>query len=524
MPDNESLPKSDERASSWAQRIGDSVAQINKNILEVILEKDVKGAFSVSDVDCARLLTKLGLDLRPGLQVEGVQLCPNGRGVILITLKDSINIEQFCRYDVIQVTSSGIRSVLVKPAGKRDALITIRGIHPNTKDSTVLKYLAKFGKIPQPRVVYGRFNDGPLKGMLNGDRQYKMEIKSGINIGSYHLIDNVKVNVRYLGQQQTCGRCHKMASNCKGGGVAKKCEAQGGLKLDFMDYIKDLWKEIDYYPDNFNESEEYEDVSTTDMFTPQKSNSFPVEKFNGVCVKQIPKDTDHGEIIEFLSVNGLPDDKIENVQINSSGAVFVNDLDSYIIEYLIETIHGKTHFGRKLYCNGVVPLTPSKPEEPSAAATVICSTNSALQDQSNILEQAKESLAAERSVNINSAETLEINNQSIDQLVRRHSLSLKNRTPPQNSLAADLLNTPRENLEKTANIIGELKSMTDRLSDFASCISSDSDDLETNDEKGYEFDEFKTVTERRRQKRNKRKQRSPIQEKFQKKPYLATVQ
>ena len=133
-------------------------------------------------------------------------------------------------------------------------------------------------------------------------------------------------------------------------------------------------------------------------------------------------------------------------------------------------------------------------------------------------------MAAERSVNINSAETLEMNNESIDQLVRRHSLSLKNRTPPQNSLAADLLNTPRENLEKTANIIGEIKSMTDRLSDFASCISSDSDDLETNDEKGYEFDEFKTVTERRRQKRNKRKQRSPIQEKLQKKPNLATVQ
>ena len=219
-----------------------------------------------------------------------------------------------------------------------------------------------------------------------------------------------------------------------------------------MDFIKDLWKEIDYYPDNFNESEEYEDVSTTDMFTPQKSNSFPVEKFNGVCVKQIPKDTDLGEIIEFLSLNGLLDDKIESVQINLSGAVFVNDLDSYIIEYLIETIHGKTHFGRKLYCNGVVPLTPSKPEEPSAAATVICSTNSVLQDQSNISEQAKESLAAERFVNINSAETLEIENEGIDQLVRRHSLSLKNRSPPQNSLAADLLNTPRENLEKTANL------------------------------------------------------------------------
>ena len=146
MPPDENLPLSDDRESSWAQRFGNSVAQMNKNILEVILEKDERGAFSVSDVDCARLLTKLGLDLRPGLQVEGVQLCPNGRGVILITLKDNVCIENFCRYDVIQVTSSGIRSVLVKPAGKRDVLVTIRGLHPNTKDSVVLRYLAKFGR------------------------------------------------------------------------------------------------------------------------------------------------------------------------------------------------------------------------------------------------------------------------------------------------------------------------------------------------------------------------------------------
>ena len=134
--------------------------------------------------DCATLLKKLGLDLRPGVHMEGVQVCPNGRGVILVTLKDDVQPENFCRYDVLQVTDTGIRSVLVKPGGKRDVVVTIKGLHPNTKDSTVLSYLTKFGTIPQAKVVYGFFGDGPLKGMRNGDRQYKVEIKPGNNIGS----------------------------------------------------------------------------------------------------------------------------------------------------------------------------------------------------------------------------------------------------------------------------------------------------------------------------------------------------
>ena len=80
------------------------------------LVKDSGGAFVVSDSECARLLGKLGLDLRPGVHMEGVQVCPNGRGVILITLKDNIKPESFCRYDVLQVSDT------VKPGGKREVV------------------------------------------------------------------------------------------------------------------------------------------------------------------------------------------------------------------------------------------------------------------------------------------------------------------------------------------------------------------------------------------------------------------
>ena len=150
------------------------LSSLNKNVLEVYLEKDERGAFLVSENDCARLMRKIGLDQRPGVHVEGVQICPNGRGAILITLKDSVNMENFCRHDVFQVTESGIRSTLVKPAGKREVVITMKGIHPNTRDNVVLEYLSKFGKVVTTKVVHGVFKDGPLNGMKNGDRFYKL--------------------------------------------------------------------------------------------------------------------------------------------------------------------------------------------------------------------------------------------------------------------------------------------------------------------------------------------------------------
>ena len=233
--------KSEKSASSWAEMLGNSLPNsLNKNILEVILEKDEKGPFVVSEVDCARLLHKLGLDQRPGVQVDGVQICPNGRGLILITLKDDVLIDDFCRYDVFEVTASGIRSSMVKPSGKREVVVTIKGIHPNTRDSTVLEYLAKFGKIVSTKAVHKVYQDGALKGMRNGDRSYKLEVKPGENIGTYHVIDAQKVTLRYAGQQPTCGRCHQTANFCIGKGIAKRCQAEGGERVEFFDYINSL--------------------------------------------------------------------------------------------------------------------------------------------------------------------------------------------------------------------------------------------------------------------------------------------
>ena len=388
---------------------------------------------------------------------------------------------------------TGIRSVLVKPGGKRDVVVTIKGLHPNTKDSTVLSYLTKFGTIPQAKVVYGFFGDGPLKGMRNGDRQYKVEIKPGNNIGSYHLIDGVRVSLRYVGQQQTCGRCQRVASSCKGGGIAKRCESQGGEKVDFKNFTEKLWKDIGYNPESDQEysCEADNNVELAEHFTPPKVQSFPLEKFTGVSIKRFPKDVDNGDILEFLITHGLPEDKKEVVEFSNNGSVIIKELDNYIVEYLMQSIHGKMIFGRKLYCNGLVTLTPEKNDKIDEGCKLPVVLQPGIDNSSSASLTGQEKSADE----------------SIEKLVRRHSLSLMNRTPDKNSLAADLLSSPRVDFGKTSSLINELK---EQLSDFASCIDT------SNDEKD---DEFTKVDEKKRHRKRKTRD-SPSKDGFLKKPNL----
>ena len=97
------------------------------------------------------------------VNVDGVQICPNGRGVIFLTLKPNLDIGRYCRYDVIEVTSTGIRAINVKPAGKREVVLNVRGLHPNTRDDIVTNHLKKFCEIVSSKVVLGVYSDGPLK-------------------------------------------------------------------------------------------------------------------------------------------------------------------------------------------------------------------------------------------------------------------------------------------------------------------------------------------------------------------------
>ena len=164
---------------SWADVLGSSLpTEWQKNAMEVTLVKDGKGAFIVSEVECAHFLQKIGLNVQNG-QVEAVQICPNGRGIIFVTLRRGEQLDKFYLNDVIEVTSSWVKAIDVKPAGKKEVIVTLRGLHPNTKDEGVIAYLAKFGKVITTKVIHCNYNEGPLKGLTNSDRSYKMGPKSG---------------------------------------------------------------------------------------------------------------------------------------------------------------------------------------------------------------------------------------------------------------------------------------------------------------------------------------------------------
>ena len=55
--------------------------------------------------------------------------------------------------------------------------------------------------------------------------------------------------------------------------------------------------------------------------------------------------------------------KKEGVNISNNGSVSIIDIDPTIVDLMINAIHDKIKFGRKLYCNGVVPLTPQKADQ-----------------------------------------------------------------------------------------------------------------------------------------------------------------
>ena len=70
---------------------------------------------------------------------------------------------------------------------------------------------------------------------------------------------------------------------------------------------------------------EQKQISTT--ISPTKATSDP-DKLSGVRTKNIPKDIDHGRIVELLVQSGLPDKKKEQVTITNNGSVTITDLQN----------------------------------------------------------------------------------------------------------------------------------------------------------------------------------------------------
>ena len=128
----------------------------NKNILEVRLEKSENAKFNLSISETESLLKKLGIDSSHFL---GVSSCPEGKGVVYITLHPSVNISRFLAKPESYILKEGVRTAGIFQAGKKEVSVTISGLHPNTKDQAVIRYLAAHGKVSQKdKVIHNKKN------------------------------------------------------------------------------------------------------------------------------------------------------------------------------------------------------------------------------------------------------------------------------------------------------------------------------------------------------------------------------
>ena len=95
------------------------------------------------------LLKRLGMN---DTHFQGVSSCPEGKPVVLITLKPSFAISQFLHRNESHVVKEGLRTTTIREAGKKDVNVTVSGLHPNTKDQAVIRYLSAHGKVSQKRL------------------------------------------------------------------------------------------------------------------------------------------------------------------------------------------------------------------------------------------------------------------------------------------------------------------------------------------------------------------------------------
>ena len=337
----------------------------NKNVLEVRLEKSENARFYLNNIETEGLLTKLGID---SSHFTGVSSCPEGKGVVYITLHPSVNINRFLHKNEAYVLKEGVQTSIIRPAGKKEVSVLVSGLHPNTKDQAVIRYLAAHGKVspsdPAIHHVYpGRPGSSMLAGKLNGNRSYMVEITKPM--GSFHIIDGEKVSIRYRGQLRTCARCHQPETQCPGKSVAKECTAPRVL---LSCHMQEHWKTVSYVPDR--DSDNLEEVEEETMVNvqigPKKvENEGPdlTPRYNSVIINGFLPDTDLVQVHDILLGHGLPTGCLvtDILRRERAGKLTISNLSSDTCVDLMDRLHGKVFLKRKIYVTAVVAASPQKP-------------------------------------------------------------------------------------------------------------------------------------------------------------------
>ena len=361
--------------------------RLKRNVLEIeIVKTDLSEEIDLNQEVLEKLLKNIGIDIIS--EVEGCQTCYGGKAArVSVLCKAGVAIEKFCRQESFQV-SRGVVTRSIRPAGRQDVTVTVSGLHFNTPDSLIQDYITRFGGVLLSKdVIYSRYEEGPFKGKVNGDRKYQVDFSEAkTSMGTFHYLDGERVRVYYRGNMRTCARCHMGGEQCPGGGIAKECQENGGPRKDLFEHMKELWTKIDFSPTTFtlpeHEHDEPEEVSnyggdqkilSTKDFprkTVQPALTTPErKKFTKAKITNLPLEISPSDTLEFLKKK--VDDKIavEDIEITkdhrSTQVLLGPGPSQAVIDRALEILdYNKTktyvYPDRKLYARLHKPLTPEK--------------------------------------------------------------------------------------------------------------------------------------------------------------------
>ena len=337
----------------------------SKNILEIRLEKQQGASFKLTMEETETLLKRLGMN---DTHFDGVSACPEGKPVVLITLKPGVAINQFLYRNESYIVKEGIRTTTIRQAGKKDTTVTVSGLHPNTKDQAVIRYLAAHGKFSQTdKVVYHVFPGEPgtslCAGKLNGNRSYVLEVKEPM--GSYHIIDGEKVSIRYHGQEWSCARCHQFKQHCPGSAVARDCTAD---RVMLSDHMAAHWNKVGYKPESedLNEVDEEHDLEIQVGKPKQElivlSENNLSTKYRSVILKGFSPEEELAIITGEIFKNGLPTgyNTLDILKNEKTGSLTIPNLEPEECLGIMDKMHAKKFLGKKVYVTSVVSLSPIK--------------------------------------------------------------------------------------------------------------------------------------------------------------------
>ena len=236
-----------------------------------------------------------------------------------------------------------------------------------------MRYLDAHGKVCRSEaVVHHVYQSGPLKGLKDGTRSYMVNVTKPL--GSYHIIDDTKVSIRYRGQYRTCAKCHKTAGECPGNSLAKDCTATRVLLSDAM---RAHWEEIGFIPDKsvgYDSTEEEDDILVqVGKVTPivEKDLGTLDGEYCGIKVVGVQNDENLPDLYTTLLELGLPSEKTTDDLSQIGRTVQIKDLNSDICKNIVKNAHDKNPWKGKKTSIKLVTRPLSSDSESDEADEVI---------------------------------------------------------------------------------------------------------------------------------------------------------